>query len=122
MFSSGWALGSSKGIWAFGRWGYWGFLSSPFFANELVMQENRTPAPGVELFWLDAEANDCADNPLERELCYRLEAAQRFSRMIAEAEEIGRDEVIDALIAQQVRMSKLAQELQDALKRYHPTP
>lgn len=85
------------------------------------MQENRTPALGVDAFWLDAEANDCSDNPLERELCYRLEAVQRYERMIAEAEEIGRDEVIASLMEQKARMARLALELQEALKRYRPS-
>jgi hypothetical protein len=84
------------------------------------MQDNRTPPTGLDAFWLDADANECADNPLERELCYRLEAVERFGRMIAEAEEVGRDEVIAALLAQQSHQSKLAQELQQALKRYRP--
>ena len=77
-----------------------------------------TPVPGVDAFWLDADANECGDNPLERELCHRLEAVERYLRMIAEAEELGKDDAIEALVAQHARQSKLARELQEALRRY----
>ena len=84
------------------------------------MADHRGPALGLDSFWLEADANDCADNPLERELCYRLESAERFGRMIAEAQENGHDDIVDSLIEQQNRMTQLAHELQQALRRYQP--
>ena len=81
--------------------------------------QGKSPAPGVDAFWLDAEANECSDHPLERELCHRLEAVERYRRMIDEAQEGGLDDdAIEALITQQSRQAKLVRELQDALRRY----
>lgn len=80
------------------------------------MQQGQTPI-GVDSFWLEADAEDCSDHPLERELCYRLDAVARYLQLIDEAEAIGRDDMVDSLLAQHDRQAEMVIALREALRR-----
>ena len=59
-----------------------------------------TPAPGLESFWETCDKDADGEHPLMRELCYRLDAIQRYRGMIADAEYMGDDEVVAVLSKQ----------------------
>ena len=79
--------------------------------------EHQAP-PGLESFWeiADDEAND--ENPLERELCNRLDAVARYHGMIADAEASERGSAVDALVRAQEREAAAVQQLRAALRRW----
>jgi hypothetical protein len=82
------------------------------------MSDRLTPASGLDAFWLQADTEECPDHPLERELCFRLDALERYRRMIADAQAIGRDDMADALLAQHDREAKLVRKLEAALRAH----
>ena len=82
------------------------------------MKEPRTPASGLDAFWLQADSDDCPDHPLERELCFRLDAIARYLILIADAQAMGRDDMADALLVQHDREARLVRRLEEALKKH----
>src|SRR5687767_5470235 len=77
----------------------------------------REPALGLDFFWEQADSEDSADHPLERELCHRVDALERYLTMISEAQALGRDDMVDDLCAQHERQARLVREIQEALRR-----
>jgi hypothetical protein len=82
------------------------------------MRDN-VPTPGIDIFWEQADADGSCEHPLERELCHRIEALERYRLMILDAEASGRDEMVDALLAQHHRQARLVSDLREALRDRH---
>ena len=49
---------------------------------------------GLDSFWESCDRDGVGDNPLERELCFRSDALQRYRAQIEAAEELGDDEAV----------------------------
>lgn len=52
---------------------------------------------GLDSFWESCDRDGVGDNPLERELCFRSDALQRYRAQIQAAEELGDDEAVAVL-------------------------
>jgi hypothetical protein len=79
------------------------------------MRDEKAPAAGLEAFWEQADSDALCEHPLERELCHRLDALNRYREMIMDAQSSGREEVVDALAAQFERQARLVELLKAAL-------
>ena len=64
------------------------------------MQKKQSAAPGLESFWETCDHDGISEHPLMRELCYRLDAIQRYRDLIADAEYMGDDDAVTALSRQ----------------------
>ena len=83
------------------------------------MQTNghRAPSCALDAFWVQADVEACGDHPLARELCFHLEALERYRAMIADAHTAGRDDLADSLVPQYDRQAKVVSDLKEALRR-----
>lgn len=72
--------------------------------------------PGLDQFWEKADRNDSGQHPLERELDERIDAVARYRRLIAEAQQNGRDEAAEILMRQHDREEASVQRLRAALQ------
>jgi hypothetical protein len=79
------------------------------------MTQERSCAPGIDLFWEQADIEDNDDHPLVRELRHRADAVVRYRAMMAEAEELGMDAAVEQLARQCAREESLCRELRQAL-------
>jgi hypothetical protein len=80
------------------------------------MQDRKAPAAGLDTFWEQADSEGSCEHPLERELCYRLDAMARYQQLIDDAQAGGRDEIVDALLSQHDRQARLVNEIRAALQ------
>jgi len=80
------------------------------------MSNRHDRAPGLDLFWeqADIEAND--DHPLVRELRHRIDAIARYQQMIGDAESMGAEAAVEHLSLQCAREEALARRLRAALR------
>jgi ferritin-like metal-binding protein YciE len=76
-------------------------------------------APGLESFWETCDNDGIADHPLVRELCFRLDAIQRYRELIADAEANGQDEAVELLSSYFNQQHALVARIQDVLARNH---
>ena len=83
--------------------------------------ESRRPTFGIETFWESCDRDAVADNPLERELAFRLDALERYRVQIEVADELGDDEAVDVLSRYYDSTSLLIARLRDALQ-HQATP
>lgn len=81
------------------------------------MTKERSCAPGIDLFWEQADIEDNDDHPLVLELRHRADAVVRYRNMMAEAEELGMDAAVEQLARQCEREESLCRELRQALGR-----
>ncbi|HEX7117716.1 MAG TPA: hypothetical protein VF212_02955 [Longimicrobiales bacterium] len=81
------------------------------------MDRDAYPTPGLDAFWEDADRDGSDEDPLERELCDRLDALARYRRMIAEAQVNGQDDATERLLEQHEREERIAQRIADAIQR-----
>lgn len=81
------------------------------------MTKERICAPGIDLFWEQADIEENDDHPLVRELRHRSDAVVRYRMLIAEAEEQGMDAAVEQLARQCEREEGLCYELRQALGR-----
>jgi len=81
------------------------------------MTRERFGAPGIDLFWEQADIEGIDDHPLVRELRHRSDAVVRYRMLIAEAEEQGMDAAVEQLARQCEREENLCRELRRALGR-----
>jgi hypothetical protein len=81
------------------------------------MTKDRICAPGIDLFWEQADIEASDDHPLVRELRHRSDAVVRYRMLIAEAEEQGMDAAVEQLARQCDREESLCRELRQALGR-----
>ena len=80
------------------------------------MQDWKAPAAGLDTFWEQADSDGSCEHPLERELCYRLDALERYRQLIDDAQAGGRDEIVDALLCQHARQARLIDQIRAALQ------
>lgn len=80
------------------------------------MQDGKAPAAGLDTFWEEADSEGSCEHPLERELCYRLDALIRYQELIQDAQASGHDEAVDALLCQHDRQVRLIGEIRAALQ------
>jgi hypothetical protein len=78
--------------------------------------ESRRPTFGIETFWESCDRDGVADNPLERELAFRLDALERYRVQIEVADELGDDEAVDVLSRYYDSTSILIGRLRSALQ------
>lgn len=76
-----------------------------------------TRRPGLDQFWEKADRTDSGQHPLERELDERTDALARYRRLIAEAQQNGRDEAAEILMQQHDREEAAVVRLREALER-----
>lgn len=76
---------------------------------------NTPRRPGLDQFWEKADRSDSAQHPLERELDERVDALARYRRLIAEAQQNGRDEAVAILERQHDRERDEVDRLRAAL-------
>jgi hypothetical protein len=81
------------------------------------MMNEPNCAPGIHLFWEQADIEESDDHPLVRELRHRADAVIRYRNMIAEAEEQGMDAAVEQLARQCEREESLCREIRQALGR-----
>jgi hypothetical protein len=78
--------------------------------------------PGVDQFWESADRDGSSQNPIERELDERVDALVRYRRLIAEAQDSGRDEAVDLLMRQHDREAATVERLRSILARAPRSP
>jgi hypothetical protein len=72
---------------------------------------------GLDAFWETCDRDGSADNPLERELCFRSDALRRYTAQIEAAEELGDDEAV-AVLSRHYEDTRLhIQRLRDAINK-----
>lgn len=81
------------------------------------MDNDRSPIPGLDDFWEDADHDGSGEHPLERELADRLDALARYGRMIDEARLNGWDAATERLIEQHERETRIVERLTEAIER-----
>jgi hypothetical protein len=89
--------------------------------------EAKKPTFVLDTFWETCDRDGIADNPLERELTFRLDSLERYRVQIEVAEEMGDDEAVDVLSRYYDSTTILIKRLRDAihnqgLKGRRPTP
>ena len=72
--------------------------------------------PGLDQFWEKADRTDSGQHPLERELDERVDALARYRRLIAEAQQNGRDEAVEILMRQHDREEASVARIREALQ------
>lgn len=76
---------------------------------------NAQRRPGIDQFWEAADRTDSGQHPLERELDERVDALARYRRLIADAQQNGRDEAAEILMRQHDREEASVKRLREAL-------
>lgn len=71
--------------------------------------------PGLDKFWETADRDSSGQHPLERELDERIDALARYRRLIADAQQNGRDEAAAILMRQHDREQAAVERLREAL-------
>ncbi|HEX6559282.1 MAG TPA: hypothetical protein VF021_07460 [Longimicrobiales bacterium] len=82
-----------------------------------MLTQSNSVAPGLESFWETCDRDGVGEHPLMRELCFRLDAIQRYRALITDAEESGNDEAVAILTACYDKQSELIRRLRDELGR-----
>jgi hypothetical protein len=82
-----------------------------------MMKQTQAATPGLESFWETCDQDGVGDHPLMRELCYRLDAMQRYRTMIADAEANGQDEALELLSRNYDQQQTIVQRIRDELAR-----
>lgn len=97
-----------------------GRFGAPTCLRELedpLTDRPETAAPGVESFWETCDADGVAENPLMRELCYRLDAIQRYNSLITEAEASGNDEAVEVLSRYYEQQQTIVKKIREQIER-----
>jgi hypothetical protein len=81
------------------------------------MEKKHSAAPGLESFWETCDRDAISEHPLMRELCYRLDAIQRYRDLIADAEYMGDDDAVAALSRQFEDQHRVVRRLREELGR-----
>lgn len=77
----------------------------------------ESTAAGLESFWETCDADGVAEHPLLRELCFRLDAVQRYRILIADAEANGNDDALEVLSRHYDQQQRIVQRLRAELDR-----
>lgn len=81
----------------------------------------ESTAAGLEDFWATCDADEVGEHPLMRELCFRLDACQRYRTLIADAEANGNDDAVEVLSRHYDQQQTIVKRLQAELQRMKPT-
>ena len=76
---------------------------------------NNPHKPGLDMFWEEADRDGSEQHPLPRELDERVDALARYRRLIAEAQDNGRDGAVEILSRQHDREAEVVTRLREAL-------
>lgn len=79
-------------------------------------------APGLESFWETCDHDGVAEHPLMRELCFRLDAIQRYRSLIQDAEYMGDDDAVAQLSKQFDEQHAVVRKLREELGKLNPRP
>ena len=82
--------------------------------------ETKRVMVGLDTFWETCDRDAVADNPLERELSFRLDALQRYQAQIEVAEAIGDDEAADVLSRYYDATAVLIRRIREAMLHQRP--
>ena len=82
--------------------------------------ESKRVMVGLDTFWETCDRDAVAENPLERELAFRLDALKRYQGQIEVAEAIGDDEAVDVLSRYYDSTAVLIRRIREAMLRQHP--
>ena len=74
-------------------------------------------APGLESFWETCDADGVGEHPLMRELCFRLDAIQRYRTLIADAEANGQDDALEILSGHFEQQHRIVKRIREELAR-----
>lgn len=77
----------------------------------------ESAAPGLESFWETCDQDGVAEHPLMRELCYRLDAIQRYRSLIQDAEYMGDDDAVAQLSKQFDQQQAVVRRLREELRK-----
>lgn len=77
----------------------------------------KRAAPGLESFWETCDKDGVAEDPLMRELCFRLDTVQRYHSLIDDAEVAGNDEALTVLSAYFEKQNEIIQRIRLELGR-----
>ena len=78
---------------------------------------DRPIPPGLAQFWEEADHEEAAEHPLERELQHQVDALSRYARLIEDARGAADEELMNDLRAQQSRQERIVDSLARALRR-----
>ena len=73
--------------------------------------------PGLESFWETCDKDGVSEHPLMRELCYRLDAIQRYRALITDAEDNGNDDALELLTRHFEQQHEIVARLRDEIAR-----
>lgn len=73
--------------------------------------------PGLESFWETCDADSDGEHPLMRELCFRLDAMQRYRDLIADAEANGNDDALQVLSGHFEQQQRIVKRIREELAR-----
>ncbi len=76
---------------------------------------NHPRRPGLDTFWEQADWSSSGQHPLERELDEHIDALARYSRLISDAQDNGREEAVEILLSQYRREEQTVKRLREAL-------
>lgn len=82
-----------------------------------MQRRDDSVTPGLDLFWEDADLDEAAEHPLERELAHRMDVLRRYERLIENAQSAAQDDALRNLTSQYTRELDLVRSLSDALRR-----
>jgi hypothetical protein len=74
-------------------------------------------SPGLESFWETCDADDVGEHPLMRELCFRLDAVERYRTLIADAEANGNDDALEILSRHYDQQQGIVKRIREELAR-----
>ncbi|MGH7480908.1 MAG: hypothetical protein ACRELV_02035 [Longimicrobiales bacterium] len=84
------------------------------------MDDRRDAETNVGSFWEQADRDGSGDNPYARELQDCIDAAHRYWRLYAQAEEAGRDIEAELLLGQYEETQARVTKLRSALRGHTP--
>jgi hypothetical protein len=82
-----------------------------------MSNEQQRTMPGLESFWETCDHDGVSEHPLMRELCYRLDAIQRYRALITDAEDSGNDDALELLTRHFEQQHEIVRRLRDELTR-----
>src|SRR5690606_21180228 len=77
----------------------------------------RPATPGLDAFWLEADQQASAQDPIERELGHRVDTPARDPVVSEAAVAEGRDRAVEILLRQPEREEALVRRLRSAVRR-----
>ena len=82
--------------------------------------DNKPATVGLDTFWETCDRDAVEENPLERELSFRLDALKRYQSQIEVAEAIGDDEAVNVLSRYYDETATLTRRIREAILNQTP--